>query len=75
MVIKWWDSLEIWEQDKSKPFNEHSHHNTFMMLYAFAIENYCKGVLAWHLKAGERSGFELKASSQSGYRHTTSWRS
>jgi hypothetical protein len=54
LVIAWWDSLKAWQDDKSEIFNEHSYHQIFLMLYAFAIENYCKGTLAGRLDWSDR---------------------
>lgn len=54
LVIAWWDSVKAWQEDKTQIFNEHSYHHTFLMLYAFAIENYCKGALAGRLDWSDR---------------------
>lgn len=52
MVMAYWESMKTWQHDKSRIFNEHAGHHAFLMLYAFACENYCKGYL------GERLSFE-----------------
>ena len=58
MVTAYWESMRVWRQDKSRIFNEHSGHHAFLMLYAFACENYCKGVLAWQLPSRETEGLQ-----------------
>jgi hypothetical protein len=54
MVTAYWESMAVWQKDKSQIFNEHSGHHAFLMLYAFACENYCKGYLSTQLSADER---------------------
>jgi hypothetical protein len=54
-VTAYWDSIAKWQKDKSQIFNEHSGHHAFLMLYAFACENYCKGYLAQRLSLEERN--------------------
>jgi hypothetical protein len=51
-VIAWWNSLMEWSKGQGI-FLEHGYHSTFLMLYAFAMENLCKGYLV--------SRFSLKA--------------
>ncbi len=48
-VIDWWDSLHEWSKDSRKIFNEYGYHSLFMMLYAYAIENLCKGYMVGRL--------------------------
>jgi len=43
-VIAWWDSHIEWSKGQGI-FLEHGYHSIFLMLYAFAIENLCKGHL------------------------------
>jgi len=68
-VLAFWDGVEAWSAERSLPYEqrtqrypEHSFHQTFLMLYAFAIENYCKGALAPRLddEARERLRTEGK---------------
>lgn len=52
-VIAWWDSLMEWSKGQGI-FLEHGHHSTFLMLYAFAMENLCKGYLVSRFSFEER---------------------
>jgi hypothetical protein len=54
LVVAYWASMELWRADKSRIFNEHAGHYAFLMLYAFACENYCKGCLAPQIPHEER---------------------
>lgn len=52
-IVAWWDSLTEWSKGQGI-FLEHGYHSIFLMLYAFAIENLCKGHLVSRLSFEER---------------------
>jgi hypothetical protein len=76
LVMAYWDSVEAWQADRALRFedrrklNEHSYHNAFLMLYAFAIENYCKGSLAQRLNDEERERLRLEGTFPKRLLHT-----
>ncbi|OFV83824.1 MAG: hypothetical protein A2W26_06570 [Acidobacteria bacterium RBG_16_64_8] len=45
-VAEWWEGIRPKSKDEVYAPPAHSFHNVQMMLYAYAIENYCKGFLA-----------------------------
>lgn len=53
-ILKWWEEMREWSEEKEKPLPEHEFQTTYMMLCAYVIENFCKGWLAARLPGWER---------------------
>lgn len=52
-TIAWWDNLKEWSKGRQS-FPQNGYHSTVLMLYAFAIENLCKGYLVNRLSSEEK---------------------
>ncbi len=53
-VKRWWKSLEESRKGQRKAPHEHAHHEIMLMLYGYAIENLCKGVIVGSISAKDR---------------------
>lgn len=53
-AIAWWDNLKEWSKGQ-RSFPQNGYHSTLLMLYAFAIENLCKGYLVNQLSSEEKT--------------------
>jgi hypothetical protein len=52
-AMAWWDNLKEWSNGR-RSFPKNGYHSTVLMLYAFAIENLCKGYLVNQLSSEEK---------------------
>jgi hypothetical protein len=53
-ILQWWEDMKGWSTKENKTVPGHQFQPTYMMLCAYAIENFCKGWLANRLPGWEK---------------------